>query len=288
LPGDGDILVPVGTIAVIGTTSITVDDPNDTSILAWEVQKMLDEGEKMVPGFSQARPLRAWAGVRPLYEEGAQAQGREAKRTFAVLDHATRDGVNGLVTVVGGKFTTYRLMAEKAADAVCAQLGVDKPCVTREFSIADFRFQTFGARHSVANVPPAEYHFMHTLPHRLEEIEGASQGQLICECELVTRDQLEQAVRDHPAASAEWVLDDLRRDLRLGMGPCQGGFCGYRAAGILHAIGCADAAQTGRVLANFAEKRWKGQRPLLWGQGLRQALLDEHIYRGILGLDGLE
>jgi glycerol-3-phosphate dehydrogenase len=42
------------------------------------------------------------------------------------------------------------------------------------------------------------------------------------------------------------------------------------------------------VLANFAEKRWKGQRPLLWGQGLRQALLDEHIYRGILGLDGLE
>ena len=44
----------------------------------------------------------------------------------------SRDGVGGLVTVVGGKFTTYRLMAERAADAVCAQLGVTKPCVTRE------------------------------------------------------------------------------------------------------------------------------------------------------------
>ena len=42
-----------------------------------------------------------------------------------------------------------------------------------------------------------------------------------------------------------------------------------------------------RTLADFAQKRWKGQRPLLWGQSLRQALLDEQIYRGILGLDRL-
>ena len=56
--------------------------------------------------------------MRPLYEEGAGTEGREAKRTFAVLDHAAGDGVGGLVTVVGGKFTTYRLMAERAADAV--------------------------------------------------------------------------------------------------------------------------------------------------------------------------
>ncbi len=41
---------------------------------------MLDEGEKMVPGFSQVRALRAWAGVRPLYEEGG---GAEAARPSA-------------------------------------------------------------------------------------------------------------------------------------------------------------------------------------------------------------
>jgi len=276
LPGDGDILVPVGTVAVIGTTSVNVPDPNDTSVEDWEIRKMLDEGEKMVPGFSQARALRAWAGVRPLYEESGSASGREAKRTFAVLDHRQRDGVGGLVTVVGGKFTTYRLMAERAADLVCSQLNVTAPCVTKEFILPD-------VRHPLTGVKP------HWLGYRLAHLEEANRpGPLVCECELVTRADIEQATAQHPDPAAPWILDDLRRDLRLGMGPCQGGLCGYRAAGILHETGAADAEQTNAALAEFAQRRWKGQRPLLWGQGLRQALLDEHIYHDILGLDRLD
>jgi glycerol-3-phosphate dehydrogenase len=279
-PGDGDILVPVGTVAVIGTTSVNVADPNDTSVQPWEVQLMLAEGEKIIPGFSQARALRAWAGVRPLYngsvvEEGRSAEGREARRTFAVLDHAQRDDVGGLVTVVGGKFTTYRLMAERAADVVCAHLGVTQPCMSKDFVLPDVRFPLTGAR-------------PHWLGHRLAHLEEAPvQDQLICECEIVTRKDLENAGHAHSDVVAPWVLDDLRRDLRLGMGPCQGGFCGYRAAGILHESAGLNAAQATAALADFAQRRWKGQRPLLWGPGLRQALLDEQIYRGILGLDRL-
>jgi glycerol-3-phosphate dehydrogenase len=275
-PGDGDILVPVGTVAVIGTTSVTVADPNDTSVQAWEIQRMLDEGEKMVPGFSQARALRAWAGVRPLYEESGAAEGREAKRTFAVLDHATRDGVAGLMTVVGGKFTTYRLMAERTADAVCAQLGVTSPCTTREFILPDARLPLSGPK-------------LHRLGDRLEDIEASSKlDPLICECEIVTRSELEQTARQHPDVAAPWILDDLRRDLRLGMGPCQGGFCAYRASAILQETAGLDAAQATDALGSFAQERWKGQRSLLWGQSLRQALLDEHVYRSILGLDRLQ
>ncbi len=272
-PGDGDILVPVGTVAVIGTTSVTVGDPNDTTIQAWEVQKLLAEGEKLVPGMSQVRALRAWAGVRPLYEEGGSAGGREAKRTFAVLDHAERDGVAGLVTVVGGKFTTYRLMAEKTADVVSRHLGIDQPCITQSFILEDFL------------TPKAAPH-AHWLGHRLHAIESSPiRDSLICECELATRSQLEAAVKTHPDAGSPWVLDDLRRDLRLGMGPCQGGFCGYRAAAILAENDDVSAAQATAALADFVERRWKGQRSLLWGQSLRQALLDEQIYKGILGLD---
>jgi glycerol-3-phosphate dehydrogenase len=275
VPGDGDILVPVGTVAVIGTTSVPVEDPNDTSVQPWEIQRMLDEGEKMVPGFSQVRALRAWAGVRPLYEEGGAAEGREAKRTFAVLDHAQRDGVAGLVTVVGGKFTTYRLMAEQAADLVCSHLDVPGPCKTKEFVLPDVR------------TPNARGKF-HWLGERLEQVETApTLDPLICECELVTRSQFEEAARQYEGATAPWILDDLRRDLRLGMGPCQGGFCAYRAAAILHEASGLDAVQATNALAGFAQERWKGQRRLLWGQGLRQALLDEHIYRNILGLDRL-
>lgn len=272
-PGDGDILVPVGTVAVIGTTSVPVRDPDDSRVEAWEVHRMLDEGEKMVPGFSQVRALRAWSGVRPLYEEGTSAEGREAKRTFAVLDHAARDGVAGLVTVVGGKFTTYRMMAEQTADVVCAHLGVTRPCSTRDYVIPDVRFPLTGSR-------------PHWLGYRLEEIETSDKSDpLLCECELVTRSEVERAARQHPDVAAPWVLDDLRRDLRLGMGPCQGGFCAYRAAAVLHETAGLDAAEAICALADFAQERWKGQRPLLWGQSLRQALLDEHIYRDILGLD---
>jgi glycerol-3-phosphate dehydrogenase len=273
IPSDGDILVPVGTVAVIGTTSVAVDNPDDTSVQPWEVQRMLDEGEKMVPGFSQARALRAWAGVRPLYEEGGAAEGRDAKRTFAVLDHARRDGVDGLLTVVGGKFTTYRLMAEQAADVVCSRLDIAKPCTTKEFVLPDARL-------------PLSEPKLHWLGHRLADVEAATElDSLICECELVTRSDFEEAARQHSDMEAPWILDDLRRDLRLGMGPCQGGFCAYRAAGILHEVSGLDAVQATDALACFAQERWKGQRPLLWGQSLRQALLDEHIYRNILGLD---
>jgi glycerol-3-phosphate dehydrogenase len=275
-PGDGDILVPVGTVAIIGTTSVPVPDPNETRVEPWEVTRMLDEGEKMAPGFSQVRALRAWAGVRPLYEEGGDADGREAKRTFAVLDHATRDGVSGLVTVVGGKFTTYRLMAERAADVVCAHLGVTATCQTATYVLPDAR---------IPLSPPQP----HWLGHRLADVEEATTlDPLVCECELVTRSQLEDAARHHPDIGAAWALDDLRRELRLGMGPCQGGFCNYRAGGILHASGHVSASQATRAMQDFAQRRWKGQRPLLWSQSLRQALLDEQIYRSVLGLDRLE
>jgi len=283
MPGDGDILVPVGTVAIIGTTSVTVADPNDTSVQAWEVQRMLDEGEKMVPGFSQMRALRAWAGVRPLYEEGGATEGRDAKRTFAVLDHAHRDGVSGLMTVVGGKFTTYRLMAERTADVICGRLGATKPCTTKEFVLpAQYRRTSGDARMPLSGPKP------HRLGSRLEDVEASTKlDSLVCECELVTRSEFEQTARQHPDVAAPWILDDLRRDLRLGMGPCQGGFCAYRAAAILQEVAGLDVVQATNALASFAQERWRGQLSLLWGQGLRQALLDEHIYRDILGLDRL-
>ena len=176
----------------------------------------------MVPGFSQVRALRAWAGVRPLYEEGAGAEGREAKRTFAVLDHAAarcrRAGH-------GGRRQIHDLSADGRTGRrcrVCAQLGVTAPCVTRSFVLPDAR---------IPLNPPKP----HRLGHRLEDLEeGRAKDQLICECEIVTRKELEDAVAAHADVAAPWILDDLRRDLRLGMGPCQGGFCGVRAAAILH------------------------------------------------------
>lgn len=143
-PGDGDIFVPLGYYGAAGTTSVPTDNPDDNRIEDWERERVLDETEAFLPGIRQAKILRAWAGVRPLYDPDAQSNSaedthvdnRKSARTFDVLDHAEKDGVDGFVSIVGGKLTTFRLMAEKAADVVCAKLGVDAPCSTESADVS--------------------------------------------------------------------------------------------------------------------------------------------------------
>src|SRR5439155_13547144 len=69
MPSDGDILVPIRTVCVIGTTDSPVPDPDELEVTPQEVDAMLDAGEQLVPGFRQARALRVWAGVRPLFTD---------------------------------------------------------------------------------------------------------------------------------------------------------------------------------------------------------------------------
>jgi glycerol-3-phosphate dehydrogenase len=231
---------------------------------------MLDDGERLVPGFRDARALRVWAGVRPLFQDarvGAVKDTRDVSRTHAVVDHLARDGVEGLLTMSGGKLTTLRLMAQDIVDAMCAQLDTDRPCRT-----ADVR-------------PPIdENEEPYRLGARLRRREETLQEeQLICECELIGRRKLEAAMRRRGTAN----LDDIRRTLRLGMGPCQGGFCIYRATGILHGVGDLDGAEAAASLRNFLQERWKGVWPILYGDQLRQARLDDWIFQGLLDVEHL-
>ncbi|MBV9336964.1 MAG: anaerobic glycerol-3-phosphate dehydrogenase subunit A, partial [Solirubrobacterales bacterium] len=133
MPTDGDIIVPIRTVCVIGTTDEHTDDPDDHTVRQSEVDAMLDDGEKLVSGFREARAMRVWTGVRPLFEDAkaSATDTRDVTRAHALLDHAERDGVNGFVTITGGKLTTFRLMAEETVDAVCEQLGEPRPCATK-------------------------------------------------------------------------------------------------------------------------------------------------------------
>jgi glycerol-3-phosphate dehydrogenase len=264
LPDDGDILVPIRTVCVIGTTDSPVADPDQLEITEAEVQEMLDEGEKLVPGFRQARALRAWAGARPLFGETkeAVADTRDVSRSHTVLDHARRDGVEGFVSITGGKATTFRLMAEDTVDAVCEKLGVERPCRT-----------------AYEPLPGSEEGRHYQLGARLAAREPLPQSEeIVCECELITRGRLEEAIARRGTAN----LDDIRRQLRLGMGPCQGGFCSYRATGILHGQGRLDYASANRALLDFLQERWKGVHPVLYGDQARQAQLDDWIFQGVL------
>src|SRR3954462_9150584 len=84
MPADGDILVPIRTVSVIGTTDMRAADPDEIPVTQAEVDQMLDDGERLVPGFRKARALRVWAGVRPLFQDekaGEVKDTRDVSRT---------------------------------------------------------------------------------------------------------------------------------------------------------------------------------------------------------------
>lgn len=272
MPSDGDIIVPVHTVAIIGTTDVKVADPEHFAIEPWEVQLMLDEGEKLIPGVREMRMLRAWGGVRPLYQETAVADTRDVTRAYTLLDHSTRDGVDGFITITGGKWTTYRQMAEVVVDRVCEKLGTERECRTHQEVLPDIQHEPrTGSGH-------------YWLGSRLARTEKEKQyGQLVCECELVTRAEVEEAITKFEAKT----FDDIRRDTRLGMGPCQGGFCSYRATGILHTLRRPPIEETNVALRDFLQERWKGLMPILWGPQLKQERLDELMYLSVMNADHL-
>lgn len=131
-PGDGDIVVPHSEEAVVGTTSVPVADPEEYEKAEWEIERSIAECAAMLPPVADAAMVRSWWGVRPLYApDEAGEDRREISRGFYTLDHAT-DGVENMVSVVGGKLTTHRQMAEATADLVCEKLGVAATCSTAE------------------------------------------------------------------------------------------------------------------------------------------------------------
>ncbi|KOX93685.1 glycerol-3-phosphate dehydrogenase [Haloarcula rubripromontorii] len=131
-PDDGDIVVPHENEAVLGTTSVPVRDPDEYETEQWEIEESIAECAAMLPPVVDAPEVRTWWGVRPLYAPDEDERGgRGISRGFFLLDH-TDDGVGNMASIVGGKLTTYRQMAEATADLVCDALGVDAACRTAD------------------------------------------------------------------------------------------------------------------------------------------------------------
>ncbi len=266
-PSDGDILVPAHPVCIIGTTDHVVEHPDKCDISSAEVQQMLDSGEALIPGFRQARALHAWAGARPLVKDTrvSASDSRHMSRGMSIIDHTDRDGVSGLLTIAGGKLTTFRLMAERTVDAMCEQLGDHRVCRTADEA-----------------VPGQKDGRLHKITDRLRDREaGWGKEQIICECELVSKKMVEDALEVQPTAS----MDDLRRQLRVGMGPCQGGFCSARVAGIANDVGAADAERATGMISLFMKNRWIGLWPILYGQQLRESVMDDWIMQGIYDIE---
>ena len=282
--GDADIVVPHETTCILGTTDEEVDDPEDYPEEGWEVDLMIDTLSKLVPMLASARTIRSFWGVRPLYEppEVASDDPTDITRDFFLLDHDDRDDLPGMTSIVGGKLTTYRLMAERIADHVCDRLGVDAECRTaeeplpgsEEFSVLRDWMDEFGLR-SPVGLRSAE-----RLGSRLDEVIGGWDGPnpTVCECEAVTRAEVHDAIE---GAGSE--LNAVRLRTRASMGNCQGAFCCHRMANEL--VPEYDEVVARDALDDLYQERWKGERHALWGQQLSQAMLKHMLHATTMNRD---
>jgi glycerol-3-phosphate dehydrogenase len=145
LPGDTAIMVPHtrdGRVmfaipwhdrVVVGTTDVAVDSsPLEPVPSSEEVDFILDTAGSYLerpPGREDI--LSAFAGIRPLVRAGDGSSTAQLSR-----DHTIHVSNSGLITICGGKWTTYRNMAEDGVNHAATIGRLDeKPCVTRELNI---------------------------------------------------------------------------------------------------------------------------------------------------------
>ncbi len=269
-PGDGDIIVPGGTVSLAGTTSIRVDDIEHLRTGFEEADFLVEEAAKLIPAMRETRIMRAFAGVRPLLGKTGTKDDRSLSRGSQVVDHEEH-GISNFISVVSGKLTTYRLVSEMAADLVCSKLGIDAPCLTRELPLPC----SPGNDWVVAGCAPG-YWMREKNPN----------DSLLCECEMVPTSAIAQIVDQFRSESRTVDLDSICRHTRMGKGSCQGAFCSLRTTAYLYELGAFKGDEGIQDLKDFLEARWKGLRPILWGSQLAQEQLQEAIHCGLLNLEG--
>ena len=287
-PANADILVPGDTICLIGTTSDRVgfDQVDNMTVTAAEVDILMNEGVKLAPSLATTRILRAYAGVRPLVAADNDPSGRSISRGIVCLDHKERDGLDGFITITGGKLMTYRLMGEWATDLACRKLGVKAECHTADTPLPGSEKEEKAPRRSRSHIielsteQRAAVDRHGTLGKQIIDSVGDDDA-VVCECEQVSVGEVNYAISELHVHN----LINLRRRTRMGMGTCQGGLCACRAAGLLaNANNCAQASLDD--LQSFISERWKGMNPVAWGDTLEEAQFMSWLIKGVGGLSG--
>jgi len=252
---EGDIAVPFGPAAVLGTTDRPIDGPDAVERDPAEVDLLVDELSALVPDVAGARPFRAYWGVRALPADGGDGS---AGRAATVVDHEAAAGVWGMTSVFGGKLTTHRDTAERVADHVCAAFGIDRPCLT--------------ADRDLPAVPPAG-----------DSPADHADDPPLCQAGRVRRSAV-RTVLEEETVSLGSDLRPVAQLTRAGWGACQGGRCAHRLAAEVDRAGAFQVVD--RALRDFADERWAGRRHALWGENFAAAAETDDFHRRTLHRDG--
>src|SRR5215217_4445012 len=123
-------IIPWNKLYLIGTTDVRFEgDPDNVRCELWEIDYLLAETNLALPGARLTRDsiLQTYSGVRPLPVTGDKDEQSITRRHF-LREHPQ---LPNLLSIVGGKLTTYRSLAEECVDLIFKKLGKDSPpCMT--------------------------------------------------------------------------------------------------------------------------------------------------------------
>jgi glycerol-3-phosphate dehydrogenase len=132
-PADGRVffVIPWMNKTLVGTTDTACDDsPDELRVLPEDVEYLLAGfNHYFSPRLTTADVLNCFVGSRPLIR-ARPGEPSDLSREFQL-----HTSPSGLLTAAGGKYTTYRHMAEIITDAVVRRLGLSRPCRTRVFRL---------------------------------------------------------------------------------------------------------------------------------------------------------
>ncbi len=124
-------VIPWNGMTMIGTTDLPFNGNLDDVVASEnEIDYLLRETKRLLPALDTARErvLFTYSGVRPLPYVDASSPGG-ITRQHSLLDHSPSR--QGLYSVIGGKLTTHRSLAEEVVDEVAHEIGNREPCRTR-------------------------------------------------------------------------------------------------------------------------------------------------------------
>ncbi|OGN92742.1 MAG: hypothetical protein A2Z75_08490 [Chloroflexi bacterium RBG_13_50_10] len=229
-PVDGRLffVMPWLDYTLIGTTD--TDYSGDLDAVCAEradVDYMLGGLHQVFPKLREEDIIYAMAGLRSLAHIGGE-RASNITREHKVLDHKSRDGIEGLVSVLGGKITAYRAVARDVVDMVCRKLGVEAKCITDEVplpgapAVPDKKVAK-AAKESGLSVETVR-HLAALYGSRLSQVlklveNNKRGGQRLCPHTPDILAQVEHSVKEESALT---VADFLLRRSNVGLMSCQG------------------------------------------------------------------
>lgn len=265
--GRGIALLPFHDRSILGATETEFfGHPERPDVFPDEIGALYHAARRYFPRLSEHRPLAAFAGVRP------RVPPKSSDADHVLVDHA-RQGAEGVYTLYGGTFATFRRGAEDATTAVGQRLRVRERCRTHLETLpgtaTDIPWEDEARRTGLDPIATRKLLYRHGYDG-LKILEDARRepelARTLCECERVLAAEVNYAVKYEWARSLEAVA----RRTRLGMGSCGGCRCAGPAARFVGSLCKWTKEETGAEARRFLERRSEEAAPVLFGERLAQ------------------